>query len=143
MSNGINDLLDATLDDLEDLPSFEPFPPGVHRVYASLDFKEINEKQCVELELKGIETEELSNPTTDEPIKEGDIATALFMLDNEFGRGNLKKVATPLAMALGTSSIRECVEQAKDVECLVLTSIRKDKNDPDRKYMSVKELTVI
>ena len=139
----IDDLLDSTLDDLEDLPSFEPFPPGVHHVSVSLEIKEVNNRQCVEMELKGIETKELANPTTDEPIKEGDIASTLYMLDNEFGRGNLKKVAVPLSEALGTTSLRECIEQTNGVECLALTSIRTDKNDPDKQYMTIKELTVI
>jgi len=140
--NEINNLLDATLDDLEDLPEFKPFPPGAHQVTASLSLKEINKKQCVELEMKMIETLEVSD-SNDAPAKAGDSCSTIFMLDNEYGRGNLKKVATPLGTALDTGILREIIEQAKDIECVVITSLRTDKNDKDKKYIQVKELTVV
>ena len=138
----IDSLLDATLDDLDDLPEFKNFNPGVHRVLASFSIKGINNKDVVELAMKGLETLELANPT-DEPIKEGDSSSVIFMLDNEFGVGNFKKIATPIAAALGTTTNRETIEQCKDVECLIVTSLRQDKNDKDRFHLNVKELNVI
>lgn len=138
----IDNLLDSTLDDLEDLPTFSPFSPGVHRVLATLDMKDINGKQVVELALKGLETLELAT-STDAPIAEGDSSSTIFMLDNEFGRGNLKKVCTPLGVAMGTGVIREVIEQTTDVECLIVTSLRPDKNDKDRFYLNIKELNVV
>lgn len=144
MSNfDIDSLLDSTLDDLEDLPEFKPFPPGAHRVLASLEIKEVNSKQAVELELKGLETLELAEPTKDTPIKEGDTASVLFMLDNEFGRGNMKKLLAPIGVALGTGNIREVIEQTKGLEVVVVTSYRKNKDDPTSPYMNVKELQVV
>lgn len=140
---GIESLLDSTLDDLEDLPEFKPFPPGVHRALATLELKVVNEIQCIELSLKGMETVELSEPTKDVPIKEGDTASVLFMLDNEFGRGAFKAIAKPMAAALGTSTTRQLVDAAKGVEVLVITTSRKDKTDPDRVYMKIKELQVV
>lgn len=142
-SINIDNLLDATLDDLEDLPEFKAFPPGAHRCQATLAIKEVNDAQCIELSLKGIETLELTEPTKDTPIKAGDISSVLFKLDNEFGRGNLKKVAKPLAEALGTKTTRELVDQVKGVEVVVVTSLRKDKSDPDRHYLNIKELQVV
>lgn len=143
MPDNIDALLDSTLDELDDLPTFEPFPPGVHKVSATLNLKEVNDKQCVTLDLVGIETVELSDPSSDEPLKAGDVCNVLFMLDNEYGRGNLKKVCTPLGEALGTGVIREVIEQTNDMECLILTSIRIDKNDKDRTYLNIKELNVV
>lgn len=140
--NNINDLLDATLDDLEDLPEFAVLPPGAHRCYASLGIKEINDKQCVELKLKLIEHLELANPAEDSALPEGSESSMVFMLDNEFGRGNLKKIAKPIAAALGTSSLKDTIEQCKHMEVAVITTQRKDKKDPDRVYLNVKELQV-
>jgi len=140
-TSSVDDLLDSTLDDLEDLPTFSPFPAGAHRVAATASFKEINGKTCVDLSFKAMETLELAN-TSDTPVKAGDESSTLFMLDNEFGRGNMKKCLTPIGEALGTASIRETIEQCKDVECVILTSIRVDKNDKDKKYLNVKELQV-
>ena len=138
----IDALLDSTLDDLADLPEFKNFNPGVHRVLVTLSLKEVNKKNVIELSMKGLETLELVTPT-DEPIKEGDSSSIIFMLDNEFGVGNFKKLATPIAEALGTTTNRETIEQCDDLECLIVTSLRVDKNDKDRFYLNVKELNVV
>lgn len=138
----VDDLLDVTLDDLEDLPEFKPFPAGAHRALASFEQKEINGKTAVELTLKLLETIEQSDPQ-EEASKPGDSCSTAFMLDNEYGRGNLKKCATPFGAALGFSSIREIIEGVKEVECVVVTSVRKDKNDPDKKYLNIKEIQVV
>ena len=143
MTTEIDSLLDSTLDDLEDLPSFANYPPGVHKVLASLGMKEINGKKAVELSLKGIETIELVDAAGTEAIKAGDESSMLFMLDNEFGRGKLKAVLAALADTIGSRNNREIIEGTKDVECLIVTSLRKDKNDPDKSYMNIKELQVV
>lgn len=142
ISANLDSLLDSTLDDLEDLPSFEPYPAGAHRVLATMEAKDIGGKPCVELSFKLLETMELADPSAKEP-KAGDTANTLYMLDNEYGRGNLKKVAIPLGTALGVTSIREVVDQCKEVECVIITGLRKDKNDPDKRYLQVKELQVV
>ena len=142
-TTSIDDLLDATLDDLEDLPEFKAFPVGAHRVSISLELKEVNDKQAIELSMKAMETLELAHPAKDEPLKEGDTGNMLFFLDNEFARGSLKKITTPLAEALGTSTIRDLIEECKGVECVVATSLKKNKEDPDSPYMNIKELNVV
>jgi len=141
MSN-LDSLLDATLDDLADLPEFKPFPVGAHRVLASFATKEINGKAAVELVFKYQEAVELADLQDAEP-KAGDTSGTVFMLDNEYGQGNLKKCALPFGAALGFSTIREIVEGVQDVECVVITSLRKDKTDPDKVYLVVKEIEVI
>lgn len=138
----LDSLLDTTLDDIDDLPSFEPFPAGAHKVLASFEQKEINNHPAIELSLKMIETIELADPTAATP-KPGDTANTMFLLDNEFGLGNFKKCAMPFGEAMQFSTMREIVEGVKEVECVVMTSVRKDKNDPDKKYLNVKEIAVL
>ena len=137
----IDSLLDSTLDDLEDLPSFKPFPAGAHRVNVSLSIKKINDAEAVEMSLVLLETMEMADAQA-EPAKPGDTSSVLFMLNNEFGLGNLKKCCIPLSEALETSSIRETIEAAQNVECVVLTALRADKNDKDKFYLNIKELQV-
>lgn len=139
--NALDNLLDATLDDLEDLPEFTPFKPGAHKVMASFEEKTINDKQAVELSFKLIETLELAD-SQDEKDAPGHTSSIAFLLDNEYGRGNLKKCSVPFGEALGLQTIRQIVEEVKDVECLILTTVRKDKNDPDRLYLNVKEIQI-
>ena len=138
----MDDLLDATLDDLEDLPEFKPYPAGAHQVLATFSQKEINKSAAIELSFKLVSTLELADPQDEQPA-EGATASTMFLLDNEFGRGNLKKCATPFGEALGLSTIREIIEEVKDVECVILTSIRTDKNDKDKHYLNVKEIQVV
>lgn len=143
------DILDATLDDLADLPSYEPFPAGHHRVKVTLESEKISERMkapYVEMVLEAVETIELVDADASKPTNPGDKCSTLFNLGNEFGLGNLKKCCKPLAAALGTESIRECVEQCNDIECEVITSISIGKTDgkpdPDKKYLNIKELQV-
>lgn len=138
----LDNLLDVTLDDLEDLPSFQPFAPGVHRVLASFEQKEINGKAAIELTFTMVEPMELADPSM-EPPKPGDTSNTMFLLDNEFGRGNLKKCSAPFSSALQLKTLRDVIEQVKDVECLVVTSIRTDKSDPDKKYLNVKDIQIV
>jgi len=141
----LDQLLDSTLDDLEDLPSFTPFPIGAHKVLATFELKEINGKNAVELNFKLLETLELADASVDFDTypKAGDTSNTMFMLDNEFGRGNLKKCAMPFGAALGFATTREIIEGVKEVECIILTGLRTDKNDPDKQYLQVKEIQIV
>lgn len=138
----LDTLLDATLDDLEDLPTFTPFAAGAHRVLATMEGKEINNKPCVELKLTMVDVMELADPNGAQP-KVGDEANTLYFLDNEIGRGKYKAVASSFGKALNLSNLREIVEQVTDVECVIVNSITIDKNDPDKKYLNIKELQVV
>jgi hypothetical protein len=145
----MDSLLDETLDDLEDLPEFKPYPAGAHQCLATFSTKEINGNAAIELGFKLVETLEFANPQeatneNGEPsTKQGDTASTMFMLNNEFGRGNLKKCATPFGEALGLPTIRDIVNEVQDIECVILTSIRTDKNDKDKHYLNVKEIQVL
>ena len=138
----LDDLLDSTLDDIEDLPEFKPFPAGAHHVKATFTMDEINKKPVIKLDLVLVETVEQADPSA-EASKEGDSSGTMFMLDNKYGIGNFKKCAAPFAEALDLTTNREIIEGVKDVECVVITSIRTDKNDPDKEYLNIKEIKIL
>jgi hypothetical protein len=138
----IDNLLDATLDDIADLPEFKPYPAGVHRVLVTFETKEVNKEFCIEVNCKLIETIELPELGEEAP-EPGATANVLCMMSNEFSAGKFKKMAKPIGEALGTRSLREIVEQTKDLECIILTSIRVDKEDKDKKYMNIQDLQVV
>jgi len=145
----LDSLLDSTLDDLNDLPSFKPFPAGAHKLLATLEIKEINNKPAVELGFKYVEPIEFANPEDQAAhdagtgVKAGDTSNTMFILDNEFGQGKLKQCAIPLGEALGTGVLREIIEQTNDMEVIAVTGQRVDKNDKDKVYLVVKELAVV
>lgn len=139
----VDSLLDATLDDIADLPVFAVYPAGAHRVLATFSLKDIEgHGACPELKFKLIETVELAN-SQDEKPEQGAESAALYMLDNEMGQGNFKNAARPFQEALKCASNRELIEQVTDIECVILTGVRKDKNDPDRLYLNVKEINLV
>jgi len=133
----IDSLLDGTLDDLADLPEFKPFPAGATRCVLTWDTtKKINGVPAIQLNMKAIETVELAT-STDTPVVAGDETSVLFQMDNEFGQGKFKNVIAALKPVFGGNSNREVIEASNNGEVVVVTTIRKDKKDPDRKYTEV------
>ena len=137
----LDNLLDATLDDLEDLPEFKPFPVGTHRVTITLTKKEINKHPAFELKMKAIETIELAN-SEDQPLSEGATDSVSYMLDNEWGRGAFKKIMTPLGQHFGISRISEVIEAAQGAEVVVVTKQRPNK-EKTKSYTDIVELMVV
>lgn len=139
----LDDLLDKTLDDLADLPEFKPFTPGAHRVRINFEKKIVNNHPSVEMSMELLETLELADPSTEEGAsKPGDKTSVLFMLDNEMGQGKLKEVLKPISAALGLGKISEVIEAAKDLEVVVSTKVRVNKDKPDAKYTDIVSLQV-
>lgn len=135
MSEALNNLLDANLADLADLPEFGTFPAGSHKVTIKFEQKEVNNHPCIELQMTAIETLELSDPNA-APLKAGDQGSVLYMMDNEFGQGNFKKMIKPLAEATGHSNLRAVMEAANGMEVEVITKIRQNK-DKTQSYTDV------
>lgn len=141
MSDALNSLLDSSIDDLADLPAFQVYPAGCHRVTVSWEQKVVADHPSVELKLKAIETIELANPTKDTPLEPGTEGTVLFMLDNEFGQGALKEVIKPFAAATGAANLRAAMEASKGMECEVVTKVTFNK-DKTQSYMKVVKVTL-
>jgi hypothetical protein len=137
----MNSILDQVLDDIADLPSFAPFPNGAHRVTIKFEEKEVNKHPSVELQMKALETLELADPT-EVPLVAGAETSVLYMLDNEFGLGKLKEVLKPLGAHFGVQNLRAIMEAANGTECMVVTSVRGNK-DKTQFYTDVKKLDVV
>lgn len=144
-----SDLLDMVLEDIADLPEFKNFPVGAYRCAVTMESKKIGAHPAVEVQLKLMEVLELANPE-DTPPKESDTCNASFMLDNEYGLANFKKVAAKFADLAGSSQLRTIVDAVKDIDCTVLTGLRADKkynalpenaNSP-RFFLELKEIAV-
>lgn len=142
----LDNILDATLDDLEDLPTFTPYQAGVYRVLATMEAEAISAKMkkvCIELGFEMLEVIESSDANLPIP-KEKDTANTLFMMDNEFGQGNFKLIATPIGAQFGVTSARDIIEQCTQLECVIRCGPPKqDKKDKEKFYLNVKELQVV
>lgn len=137
----IDDLLDSTLDDLADLPEFKAFPAGVHKVTINFEKKTVNKHPSVELKMTAIETLELAE-STDTPLEAGTQTAILFALDNEFGQGKFKEALKPLAEHLNVTKLKDIIEQANGMEVTVVTTLRKNKDNPAQSYTGITNLIV-
>ena len=133
-------MFDIEIDDLPELQGFAPLSPGEHRMTISFTRKEINGKNNVEMEMVLVETISVDEGyTAQEP---GFKATVLFSLEQDVGLGKLKAVLKPLKEALGISAAGALMEAAKGTEVIIRSKLRKDKNDPEKKYTDIVAVTM-
>lgn len=143
----LDNLLDGTLDDLADLPEFKPFPVGTHRVNLSMVDKTAKDKQvgghpAYEARMKYIELMEAAEPDAVAPVA-GSEDSVLYMLDNEFGQGALKKILAAAAAHFGAKPNRVLLnEDLQNVEVLVVTKQRQNK-DKTKSYTDIVELQIV
>lgn len=139
-------LLDGTLDDLADMPEFKPFPIGVHHIIASLVDKASDKKNwvgghpCFELKMKLVETLEAADP--EKVGKAGDETNVLFMMDNDMGQGQFKNLMKAVATKFGSAPLRQLIEQVKNIDMAVTTTIRQNK-EKTQSYTQIVEVTVV
>lgn len=144
----IDQLFGTSLDDLADLPSFETPAPGSYILSVTLDVKKINGKDVVEaayVVIEGVEaaTSGVGVDASRALAVPGSKFSQIFMLDNEYGIGNLKKFLAPFAEHFGTQSIQQLVrDDVRDVQIAALVKNRKDKTDAERFYADVMNITI-
>ena len=138
----IDSLLAMSLDDLPDLPEFKVYPAGAHRVTMKFEKKQIGTHPAVEAKFTMIATEELTDPAKDQPVDAGTESSVAYMLDNEFGLGNFKELMKPLAAHFGLSSIPEIMEAAANLEVVIVTKTRQNK-EKTQTYLDITSLQVI
>lgn len=127
----VEDLMDASIDALADLPAFIVPPQGHYKLSVSLERKVVNDKHCIEAALIVLETLELAD-STQTPVETGTKCSQLFMMDNEWGQGGFKGFVTPIAAALNLKTIGESVEKIKNVQIAATLKHRVHKEDRNK-----------
>ena len=136
MTSSLDNILDATLDDLADMPSISLFPNGAHKV--KLEFKIDTKKVSVQLVMHYVEALELADPEQTAPAV-GDKNTVFYGLKkkdgtaNEYAQGALKEIVKALQPTFGGDTTSQVLENAKDAEVMVVTKIRIGKGDYEGK----------
>src|SRR6478752_4843323 len=131
-------LLDKNLSDIEDLPSFSVPPKGTYVLLANATTKKVGEHPAMVVDLEVVSTIEMQDKAAT-PAKEGDKFGILFMLDNEFGLGNMKKFLEPLAAHFGTDNVRTLVtEKIQNLIIGATVDHQIDKEDKTKIYARLK-----
>lgn len=136
-------LLDRSIDDIDDLASFAVPTNGTYSMKTWCELKKINDNDCVEANFEIVDTVEMQDPTATPP-KAGDKFSVLFMLEKEVGEGKLKEYLIPFAAHFGERNLATLVTQTlnKDANILIVATVkqRKDREDPDKIYATVKNI---
>lgn len=135
--------LDSSLDDIEDLPSFAPWPTGGYKAGMKVTEKTINDKSNWEIVFTCTSVVELFEKDTLEfpKPKPGDTVTVLYQ-QNENGFRALKKVLAVIGSKFNKKQANECIgilEQGVDV----LVILKRDWNEErKRNYMRIQEYSL-
>lgn len=144
-SDNAASILDATLDDMPDLPGFKIPPTGAYAVsVVSVLEKKIGDHPAVEAKFRVVEVMEISETGVKDdemPVKDDEFSTA-FMLDNDTGVGFLKAFLKPIGEALGLNKNREIMEQAKNINLAIVIK-RSHKKETDTYYCNLKRVEVL
>jgi hypothetical protein len=138
----LDSLLDGQLDDLPDLPSNDAWPAGAYKARLKLDQKTINNKPAYIATFTMLEVQEVPGDVTP-PLPDA-TTSVLYMLDNQYGLGNFKKLLVWLAAGFNLQGRpnREILEAAQEAEVLVILDARMDKKNNVLRN-NLKELAVV
>lgn len=136
------DMLDKSIDDLADLPSFKVPDTGIYKLGVTVEVKEINNKPSVIAHCRVDELVELEDETIaeNERARNGDKFDVAFILkdtdgnDNEMGWGRLKEFCKPFENHFGEKNLRTLLTQHLGSEVLVSAKVKKQarKSEPDK-----------
>lgn len=152
INEALFDILDSSLEDLVDLEKFEPAPAGNYRAQLNFERKEINDAPAVIVKLVLKECIELVDTSALVPAPDAKVDLAMILLrkdketgelvPNSMGQGQLKEILKEIAPSVGGSTPTEIMDNAQGSEVYVTLGVRKDRNDPDKKYNNLKALTL-
>lgn len=139
---------DATLDDVEDLPGFGiPLTGAYQVIIKDTDWdKLVNDKSAINYEFMIEEIHEVTEEPEDGEAapKIGDIFSSFWFKNNKFALDIFKKkLALPISKRLGTTVVREIVEQSKGLQMMMVIKRKRDKKDKDVFRLEIKMAAVL
>lgn len=138
-------LLDKSIDDIEDLPGFAVPPIGTYSLKMTCSVKDINNFANIESNFEVIEALELNNPEeADSPnAKPGTKFSVLSRIENDIAMGKFKEMVAPIAAHFGEKNVGKLVSEViKDLVIVGSVKHRKNKEDADKPYGDVSNITV-
>jgi len=151
--DSVDDLLNASMDDLDDLPPVGVPPSGHYNLTVTFGVKEIGEgdkkKEVIAADYVVDAVNELKDKEEADDVKPGQAFSEFFHLTkkdgtkNTFGIGTLKERLKPFAERFNTTNIGELIKEVKQVS-IAATVIRKvNKKNEDQYNMNLKDVIVL
>ena len=151
--DNVDDLLNASMDDLDDLPPVGVPPSGHYNLTMSMKIEEVgegSEKRKVIFanyivdainELKN--EDERDEVLVGQQFREGFYLTKKNGEKNTFGIGTLKERLKPLAERFGTSNIGELVNQCNEIAITVSVKRTANRKQEDQWNMQLKDMVLL
>lgn len=151
-------LMDAQMDDIDDLPPVGVPPSGHYTFSVSAErvdptdadlAKDKNKKPYIKFFYTVVEINELQDEDEAAQAAVDQKFSQIFSpfkkdgTQNEWGLGFLKEACAPFAAHFGTNGIGETLQNIKDVTIAAELTRRADRNDPERYNFSLKNVTVL
>jgi hypothetical protein len=144
-------LLDASMDDLDDLPPIGVPPSGHYNLTVSFEIKEIGDDKkeviCASYIVDAIN--ELKDDEERNEVAVGQQFSEFFHLTkrdgapNKFGIGTLKERLKPFAERFGTTKIGELIKEVKQVSIAASVKRKVNKKNEDQYNMSMSEVILL
>lgn len=150
----ISSLLDATMDDLDDLPPVGVPPSGHYNLTVSFDIQKVNEGTKDEKEIPVAKyIVEAINELKDEEER-GEVAVGQNFMEffylkkkdgekNTFGIGTLKERLKPHAERFGTTNIGQLIEQVKQVSITASIKRTVNRKNEDQFIMKMSDIVLL
>lgn len=147
----IDALLNASMDDLEDLPPVGVPPSGHYNLTVSFDVKEVgDDKKQIPVATYTVDAvNELSDQDEASEVAVGQQFSEFFYLmkkdgeRNTFGIGKLKQRLVPFAERFGTTNIGELLKNVQQIAITAEVKRKPNKKDEDRPNLDLKNVVLL
>lgn len=148
----IDSLMDASMDDIDDLPPVGVPPTGHYNLLVTAERKESNKEggnDYIQFSYEVEAVNEVKDPAQESEAAVGMKFSQMFSplkkdgTVNEFGIGFLKEAVAPFSAHFGTPKMGDTIAQINKVSVAASLSRRVDKKDPDRFNFSLKDVVIL
>jgi len=147
----LDSLMDASMDDIDDLPPVGVPPSGHYNLLVTAERKENKEKtsEYIQFSYEVEAINEVKDPAEEAQAAVGMKFSQMFSpikkdgTVNEFGIGFLKEAVAPFSAHFGTSKMGETIAQINKISVAASLSRRVDKKDADRFNFNLKDVVIL
>lgn len=147
----LDSLMDASMDDIDDLPPVGVPPTGHYNLSVTAERKENNDKtgEYIKFSYEVESVNEVKDPAEESQAAVGMKFSQMFSpikkdgTPNEFGIGFLKEAVAPFSAHFGTPKMGETIAQINKVSVAASLSRRVDKKDADRFNFNLKDVVIL
>jgi hypothetical protein len=146
----LDNLLEDDLSTINDLPTYEVPPKGFYKLRVKavedkmITLKDGAQAPVIQIDYIALEALELSDPTEEAKFKPNmEFGESYFFHnDPEKTKSALKTTFAEVSVRFGCKTLKEMLEKLEGLEVFATVNQRKDKNDAEKVYAQIRNVTV-